>query len=92
LIENSKLNSNKILEKAESIRVGKEELKKNKQKIKGDETQNLNSEKTRISKEIEELNTEKAKEEKRHEKLKISKEKSISALKQETSKLNVEFV
>jgi DNA repair exonuclease SbcCD ATPase subunit len=92
LLENSKLNNNKISEKAEHIRTRKEELKENKQKIKGDETQNLNSEKTRISKEIEELNTEKAKEEKRHEKLKISKEKSISALKQETSKLNVEFV
>jgi chromosome segregation ATPase len=92
LLENSKLNNNKISEKAEHIRTRKEELKENKQKIKGDETQNLNSEKTRISKEIEELNTEKAKEEKRHEKLKISKEKSISALKQEISKLNVEFV
>jgi len=92
LLENSKLNNNKILEKAEHIRARKEELKKNKQKIRGDETQNLNSEKTRISKEIGELNTEKAKEEKRHEKLKISKEKSISALKQEISKLNVEFV
>jgi len=92
LLESSKLNNNKILEKAEHIKARKEELKKNKQKLRGDEIQNLNSEKTRISKEIEELNTEKAKEEKRHEKLKISKEKSISVLKQEVSKLNVEFV
>jgi len=92
LLENSKLNNNKILEKTDHIRARKEELKKNKQKTKRDETQDLNSEKTRIIKEIEELNTEKAKEEKRHEKLKISKEKSIGVLKQEVSKLNVEFV
>lgn len=92
LLENSKLNSNEILEKIEHIRARKEELKKNKQEIKGDEAQNLNSEKTKINKEIGELNTEKAKEEKRYEKLKISKEKSISVLKQEMSKLNVEFV
>lgn len=92
LLENSKLNNNEILEKTEHIRARKEELKKNKQEIKGDEAQNLNSEKTKINKEIGELNAEKAKEEKRHEKLKISKEKSISILKQEISKLNVEFV
>jgi len=92
LLENSKLNNNKISEKVEHIRARKEELKENKQKIKGDETQNLNSEKTKINKEVEELNTEKEKEEKRHEKLKISKEEAISVLKQEVSKLNVEFV
>ena len=92
LLENSKLDNNKILEKAEHIRARKEELKENKQKIMRDETQNLNSEKTRISKEIEELDIEKVKEEKRHEKLKISKEEAIDILKQEVSKLNVEFV
>ena len=92
LLENSKLNNNQILEKAEHIRTGKEELKKNKQEIRGGETQNLDAEKTKISKEIEELNTEKAKEEKRHEKLEISKEEAINVLKQEISKLNVEFV
>ncbi len=92
LLENSKLDNNKILEKAEHIRTRKEELKENKQKIIGNETQNLNSEKIRINKEIEELNTEKVKEEKRHEKLKISKEEAIDILKQEVSKLNVEFV
>ena len=92
LLENSKLNNNKILEKIEYIKARKEELKENKQKIKGDETQNLNLEKTRISKEVEELNIEKEKEEKRHEKLEISKEEAINVLKQEVSKLNVEFV
>ena len=92
LLENSKLNNNKILEKVEYIRARKEELNENKQKIKGYETQNPNSEKTRISKEIGELNTEKEKEEKRHKKLKISKEEAISVLKQKVSKLNVEFV
>lgn len=92
LLENSKLNNNKILEKTEYIKARKEELKENKQKIKGDETQNLNLEKTRISKEVEELNIEKEKEEKRHEKLEISKEEAINVLKQEVSKLNVEFV
>jgi hypothetical protein len=92
LLENSKLNNNKISEKAEHIRARKEELKKNKQKIIGDEAQNIGQEKTRINKEIEELDTEKEREEKRHEKLKISKEKSISVLKQEISKLNVEFI
>ena len=92
LLENSKLNNDKILEKAEHIKARKEELKENKQKINGRETQNLNSEKTRISKEIEELNIEKEKEERRHEKLRISKEEAIDVLKQEVSKLNVEFV
>jgi len=92
LLENSKLNNNEILEKEEHIRAGKEELKKNKQEIKGDETQNLNSEKTRIINEIEELNTEKVKEEKRHGKLKASKGKLISILKQELGRMNVEVI
>ena len=92
LLEKSKLNNNKISEKTEYIRTKKEELKENKQKIRGDETQHLNSEKTKINKEVEELNEEKEKEEKRHEKLKISKEEATDILKQEVSKLNVEFV
>ena len=92
LLENSKLNNNEILEKEEHIRARKEELKKNKQEIKGDGTQNLNSEKTRVSNEIEELNTEKVKEEKRYEKLKTSKEKLISILKQELGRMNVEVI
>ncbi len=92
LLEKSKLNNNKISEKTEYIRTKKEELKENKQKISRDETQHLNSEKTKINKEVEELNEEKEKEEKRHEKLKISKEEATDILKQEVSKLNVEFV
>lgn len=92
LLENSKLNNNEILEKEEHIRDGKEELKKNKQEIKGDETRNLNSEKTRIINEIGELNTEKVKEEKRHGKLKASKGKLISILKQELGRMNVEVI
>lgn len=92
LLKNSKLNNNKILEKTKHIQNKKEELKENKQKTGGNKMQNLNSEKTRIIKEIEELIIEKVKEEKRHEKLKMSKKEPLSILKQELSELNVEII
>ena len=92
LLDEAKLNNNTILEKVNLIRTKIEETSTYEREIKEDETQELYSKIKEIALETDNLKIEKVKEEKRHEKLKISKEESISVLKQELGKMNVEVI
>ncbi len=92
LLDEAKLNNEKILDKIEKIYSKLEETKKHEQEIKEDETQELYPKIKEIVLEIDNLKIEKAKEEKRHEKLKTNKEELISILKQELGKMNVEVI
>jgi len=91
-LDEAKLNNNTILEKVSLIRTKIEETSNYEREIKDDETQKLYPKIKEIALEIDNLKIEKVKEEKRDEKLKISKEESISVLKQELGKMNVEVV
>ncbi len=92
LLNEAKLNNDKILEKMKEIHSKSEETKNHELEMKDDETQELYAKIKETALEIDNLKIEKAKEEKRHEKLKISKEELIRALKQGLAKLDVEFV
>jgi hypothetical protein len=92
LLDEAKLNNDKIIEKIKKIYSKLEETKNHEQEIKKDETQELYPKIKEIALEIDNLKIEKAKEEKRYEKLKTSKKELISILKQELAKLDVEVV
>jgi len=91
-LDEAKLNNNTILEKVNLIRTKIEETSNYEREIKEDETRELYPQIKEVIIEIGNLKIEKVKEEKRHEKLKISKEESISVLKQELGKMNVEVI
>ncbi len=90
LLDESKLNNDKILEKITNIHSKLEEIKNHEQDIKEDKTLELHPQIKEITIEIDNLKIERAKEEKRHEKLKRNQDELISLLKQELSKMNVE--
>jgi len=92
LLDESKLNTNAILEKVNLIRAKIEEITNHEKNLKEDKTQNVSLRIKEVGLEIDNLKIEKFKEEKRDEKLKTSKEELISSLKQELSKMNVEVV
>ena len=92
LLNEAKLNSNNINERINNTKVKKEEISKNKHKIKKYATSELYSEITKIILEIGNLNNEKEKEEKRVEKLKYSKEEIIKEIKSEIEELNVNII
>ena len=92
LLNESKLNNETTSEKIKQIKSKTEEIEKNKQGIKKDETQELYSKTTKIILEIGDLKTEKAREERRYERHKANEEESIDSLKQELGKMNIEVV
>jgi len=92
LLDESKLNTNAILEKVNLIRTKIEEISNYKREIKKDETQEIYFKIKENIIEIGGLKIEKIKEEKRNEKLKVNKEELISSLKQELGKMNVELI
>lgn len=92
LLDESKLDTNTILEKVEQIRNKIEEIENYKREVKKDETQEVYVRLKEVGLEIDNLNIEKVKEEKREEKLKTSKEDLINVLKQELGEMNVELV
>ena len=92
LLDEAKLNNNTISEKVKQIRAKIEETENLEKNLKEDETQEVYLKIKEVSLEIDGLKIEKVKEEKRDEKLKTSKEESISVLKQELVKMNVEVV
>ena len=92
LLDEAKLNNDKIVEKIKKIHSKLEETKNCEQEIKKDETQEACFRIKEVCLEIDNLKIEKVKEEKRDEKLKTSKEELINILKQELGKLNVEVV
>ena len=90
LLNESKLNNEIITSKITRINNKKEEIAKNKEIIKEDETSNL-LDKIGISKtEVEKLNVEKIKDQKRSEKLKTNREEIINSLREELLKISVE--
>lgn len=92
LLDEAKLSDDKILEKIKKVHSKLEEIANQEKNKKEDKTQEIYSKIKEIALEIDNLKIEKAKEEKRHDKLKIIKEESVSVLRQELAKLNVEFV
>ncbi len=92
LIDEIKLNNNKIAEKIKYIDSKLEEIKNHKQETKNDETQEFYFRIKEIASEIDNLKIERAKEEKRYGRLETSKEQLIDTLKQEFSKMNVDIV
>ncbi len=92
LLEESKLNTNEILEKVNLIRSKIQETSDFKKEIKKDETQELHYKIKQTIIEVDNLKIEKTKHEKRNQKLNINKQELIDSLKQELAKLNVEVV
>ena len=92
LLNEAKLNNDKILEKVNSIRNKIDETSNYKKEIKEDETLKLYSQKKIIVLEINKLKIEKTKEEERDEKIRANKEELIDSLKQELDKMNVEVI
>ena len=92
LLNESKLNNDKILEKIEKIHSKLEEINNHEQEIKSDELPRLYYKIKETSIEIDNLRLEKFKGEKRCEKLKENKEELINSLKHELDKMNVELV
>lgn len=92
LLDESKLNSDEIVEKLKNISSKLEEIKKDEQEIKKDETQELNHKIRETTIKVDYLKIGKIRDEKRDEKLGLNKEELINSLKQELSKMNVEMV
>ncbi len=92
LIDEIKLNNDKIAEKIEYIHFKLEKIKNHKQEIKNNETQEFYFRIKEVALEIDNLKIERAKEEKRYGRLEKSKEQLIDTLKQEFSKMNVDVV
>ncbi|GBE20437.1 MAG TPA: hypothetical protein ENG87_04725 [Candidatus Pacearchaeota archaeon] len=92
LLDEAKLSNDLILEKLKQIRGKIEETLNHKKNLKKDETQEVYLKIKEVSLEIDNLKIEKVKEEKREEKLRANKEESITSLKQELGKMNVEVV
>ena len=70
----------------------KEKLIKNKELVKGDETQDLLNKIQKAKTEGEKLNIEKIKDTKRCEKIKTNKEEMINSIKQELAKIDVNLL
>ncbi|MFH1521971.1 MAG: hypothetical protein ABIF18_03360 [archaeon] len=92
LINEMKLNNDKISGKIKYIYSKLEEIKNSEQEIKDDETQEFYFRMGELESEIDNLKIERAKEEKRYGRLETSKEQLIDTLKQEFSKMNVDVV
>ncbi len=92
LLDEAKLNNEKIMEKIKKIDFKLKEIEKHKLKIKKDETKRLVPKIKEILLEIENLKLEKIKEEKRRKKLKRNKEESLNLLKKDLAGFNVELV
>ena len=91
LLDESKLNNDKILEKIKKIHSKLEEINNHEQEMENDEIPGLYSKIKEIILDIENLKIEKFKNEKRDERLKENKEELINLLKQELGKMNVEI-
>ncbi len=90
LLNEAKLNNDKISEKIKQIKEKKEEIEKEKQEVKKDGIEELYSATTKIILEIGNLNNEKERDEKRREKLKVIKEELVEDVKEEVEKLGGE--
>jgi len=89
LLNQSKLNNEKISDKIKQINIKKEEVTKLKGEIEEDKIAKLLVEASRIEVEIKNLNLEKEREEKRKEKLKEEREEKIHEIKEELGKAGV---
>ncbi len=92
LLDEAGLNNETILTKIKQINDKKQEIIKNKEAIKKDETEDLLTEVKKIKLEIESLNNEKDKELKTHNRLKKTREEIIDSIKQELVKINVTVI
>ncbi len=92
LLDESKLNNDKIVEKIKEIYSKLDETKNHEQEIKKDKTQEIYPKIKEVVLEIDYLKIEKVKEEKRDGKLRTNKEELINSLKQDLDKMNVEFI
>ena len=81
LLNESKLNSDGILEKVSNIKIKKRKIETNKKEIKKDETEELYSKTTKVILELGNLKNKKEREEKREEKLKVQRSEIIEEIK-----------
>lgn len=92
LLNESKLNTNVILEKINSIKVKIKEIAKHGEEIKEDKVKELYHKTEKCIMEINDLKIEKIKTEKRNKKTKERMNELINSLKQEFNKINIEIV
>ncbi len=90
LLNESKLNNEKISKQIEKIKSKTEEIKKINNKTEKDKLQELESEVSRIEREIKALENEKESEEKKYSKIESNKKEIINQIKKELGKMNVE--
>jgi len=91
LLNESKLNSEKLYDKIKQIQDKEEEIENSKKEIKKDQTQALSSELEKINTDIKDLEEEKRLEEKKKEKLKITKEEALKLIREELNTMNMEL-
>lgn len=91
LLNESKLNNEKIYDKIKQIQDEEQEIELGKREIKEDKTKNIYIEIERIKEEIKNLTNEKEWAEKKKEKLKTNKEENFNTIKKELESMNLDL-
>ena len=91
LLNESKLNTEKIYDTIKKIQDKEEEIEDKKKNIREDETQAISLELEKIKEEINNLTKEREWEEKKKEKIKINKEETINIIKKELELINIDL-
>lgn len=91
LLNESKLNNEKIYDKIKQIQDKEQEIEDSKNSVKEDEAQSLSSALEKTNEEIKDLVNEKEWKEKKKEKLKTSQEESLKIIKEELGLIGVDL-